>query len=155
MPHCDITEKDFDKYRLYKGDILIARMADPGHGVLIEEDQKAVFASYLIRFRPVHAWHAHLLQYWLYSSMYWDLVFGRGAGTTRVSLNAKVLSEFPLVVPTTLVAKVFGKHVSSLRARVITNVSESRGLVVLRDALLPRLVSGELKTSSIQKPRTR
>ena len=154
VPHCDITEKDFDKCRLYKGDILIARMADPGHGVLIEEDQKAVFASYLIRFRPVHTWHAHLLQYWLRSSMYWELVFGRGAGTTRVSLNAKVLSEFSLVVPTTFVAEVFGKHVSSLRARVITNVSESRGLAVLRDSLLPKLVSGELKTSSIQEPRT-
>ena len=155
VPHCDITEKDFDKYRLYKGDILIARMADPGHGVLIEEDQKAVFASYLIRFRPVHTWHAHLLQYWLRSSMYWELVFGRGAGTTRVSLNAKVLSEFSLVVPTAFVAKIFGKYVSSLRARVITNVSESRGLAVLRDALLPKLVSGELKTSSVQEPRTR
>ena len=48
VPYCEIMEKDFDKYRLHKGDVLIARMADPGHGVLIEEDQEAVFASYTI-----------------------------------------------------------------------------------------------------------
>lgn len=63
VPCCDITDKDLDKYRLYKDDFLIARMADPGHGVLIEDDREAVFASYLIRFRPKYTGHARLLQY--------------------------------------------------------------------------------------------
>ena len=100
VPHCEITEEDFGKYRLYKNDILIARMADPGHGCMIEEDQQAVFASYLIRFRPLQKRYARFLQYWLRSDAYWELVQERGAGTTRLSLNAKVLSVFPLVVPT-------------------------------------------------------
>ncbi len=54
VPYCEITKDDFEKYRLHKGDILIARMADPGHGCMIEGDREAVFASYLIRFRPLH-----------------------------------------------------------------------------------------------------
>ena len=145
VPYCKITDDDLEKYLLNKGDILIARMADPGHGVLIEEDQEAVFASYLIRFRPLHMRNARLLQYWFRSSMYWALVLGRGAGTTRVSLNAIVLSEFPLVVPTTSVAEAFEEHITSLRARVVANASESCTLAAQRDALLPKLISGEIR----------
>ena len=93
VPHCEIVEEDFKKYRLRVGDILIARMADPGHGCMIEEEQDAVFASYLIRFRPKKKCYERFLQYWLRSDDYWELVNGRGAGTTRVSLNAKVLTS--------------------------------------------------------------
>ena len=149
VPYCEITEEDFDKYRLHKGDVLIARMADPGHGCMIEEGQQAVFASYLIRFRPVQKRYARLLQYWLRSEPYWELVRGRGGGTTRVSLNAKVLSEFSLAVPTCHLMDAFGKQVCSLRARVVANSAESRTLTALRDSLLPKLISGEVRIKAI------
>ena len=145
VPHCEIVEEDFKKYRLYEGDILIARMADPGHGCMIEEEQDAVFASYLIRFRPKQKCYARFLQYWLRSEDYWELVAGRGAGTTRISLNAKVLSEFPLAVPSTPLLDAFGAQVGSLRTRVVANTEESRVLAAQRDVLLPGLVSGEVR----------
>ena len=151
VPYCEIIEVDLDKYRLYKGDVLIARMADPGHGVMIEENQEVVFASYLIRFRPIHERHIRLLQYWLRSDEYWKLVSERGAGTTRASLNAKVLSGFPLVVPSASVADVFEGQIASLRARVVENALEVRTLAALRDVLLPKLVSGELRVEGILK----
>ena len=144
VPHCEITEVDFDKYRLEEGDILIARMADPGHGCMVEEERCAVFASYLIRFRPIHNRYARLIQYWLRSENYWELVMGRGAGTTRISLNAKVLSGFPVLVPNDSLLDAFGEQVGSIRSRVIANSNESRVLAEQRNALLPGLVSGEV-----------
>ena len=144
VPYCEIVEDDYKKYRLREGDILIARMADPGHGCMIEEEQDAVFASYLIRFRPRQKCYARFLQYWLRSDAYWELVNGRGAGTTRVSLNARVLSGFPTLVPTDALLGVFGEIINGLRSRVVSNAHESRVLSVQRDTLLPRLVSGEL-----------
>ena len=145
VPYCQISEADFEKYRLNAGDILIARMADPGHGCMIEEVQQAVFASYLIRFRPVRKLYARLLQYWLRSDAYWGLVRGQGGGTTRVSLNAKVLREFSCTVPSCHLMAAFAKQVDGLRARVVANSAESRTLTALRNALLPKLVSGELR----------
>ncbi len=151
VPYCEITDKNFDKYRLYKDDVLIARMADPGHGVVIEEDQEAVFASYLIRFRPKHEVYARFLQYWLRSNGYWELVRGRGLGTTRVSLNAKVLSEFPLVVPPRPIILVFAKQIEGLRDRVVANTSEMQILAAQRDTLLPKLISGELRVGGEER----
>ena len=145
VPFCEITDANYQKYRLNKGDILIARMAAPGHGVMIEENQEAVFASYLIRFRLKTEWHQRFIQCWLRSANYWKLVSGRSAGTTRASLNAKVISGFPLIVPSDDIAKEFGYRIEDLRDRVVANTSESRTLSALRDVLLPSLVSGNLQ----------
>ena len=150
VPYCDIDRDDIKKYALTKGDILIARMADPGHGVMIEENRNAVFASYLIRFRPLQQYYGRYLQYWLRSASYWSLVRARAVGTTRVSLNAKVLGDFPTVVPSSEVLEAFSELIEDLRSRVVTNSSEEQTLGAMRDALLPRLVSGELRVRGIE-----
>ena len=149
VPHCDIEDEDLEKYRLYQNDILIARMADPGHGCMIEEKLEAVFASYLIRFRPKHQLHARFLQYWLRSNQYWELVRERGTGTTRTSLNAKVLGEFELAVPTGPLAEAFGDQAHRLRERVVANVNESANLAAQRDTMLQKLMSGEFRMTEV------
>ena len=146
VPHCDIRDEDIEKYRLYQNDILIARMADPGHGCMIEEKLEAVFASYLIRFRPKRQLHARFLQFWLRSNQYWNLVRERGTGTTRTSLNAKVLGDFDLVVPAEPLVEAFGDQARRLRERVVANVNESAILATQRDTMLPKLLSGEFQT---------
>jgi len=145
VPYCRVTDEDVSKYRLSKGDVLIARMADPGHGIVVEEDLEAVFASYLIRFRPIQSGTGRFLQYWLRSDAYWHLVRGRATGTTRRSLNAKVLSRFPMVAPPTAVAVAFAGLVGLWRGRLVANVGEMETLAALRDTLLPKLISGEIR----------
>ncbi len=151
VPFCQATRGDFEKYRLMAGDLLVARMADPGHGVLIEETVKGIFASYLIRFRPLHTAYARYLQYWLRSSDYWGLVKGRQSGTTRANLNAKVLSAFPLVVPPPRAADAFGVLAEAFRNKVVANVKESNTLAAIRDVLLPKLLSGEIRVVAAEK----
>jgi type I restriction enzyme S subunit len=151
VPYCAMEDGDREKYRLHKGDVLIARMADPGHGVMIEDDQDAVFASYLIRFRPKNVEYSRFLQYWLRSRSYWEMVKGRGAGTTRVSLNAQVLGSFPLVIPPRSVAGAFAELVGCLRVRVVANASETQLLAAARHALLPKLISGELPVGDAKR----
>ena len=151
VPYCEATDDELSRYRLSKGDVLIARMADPGHGILVEEDLEAVFASYLIRFKPIDNRNARLLQYWLKSDAYWQLVRGQAAGTTRVSLNARVLGLFPLVVPPNAVASAFAATVDALRERLVTSATEMQLLAGLRDTLLPKLVSGELRVNELER----
>ena len=49
VPFCPIEPSSFEKYRLVVGDILVARMADPGKAAIVESNVEAVFASYLAR----------------------------------------------------------------------------------------------------------
>lgn len=145
VPFCSIDSEQKGRYTLMPGDIVIARMADPGHGALIEEEVDAVFASYLIRFRPQRHELARYLQYWLRSNSYWDKVRSMQSGTTRANLNATVLGSFGLVVPPGKVLQVFDQSARSLRERVVANARESRALAALRDTLLPKLISGALR----------
>ena len=151
VPYCPIEPREQSKYILERGDVVIARMADPGHGALVEEDVDAVFASYLIRFRPRQRELGRFLQYWLRSDSYWNLVRSRQSGTTRANLNAQVLRSFTLVVPKTRVLEAFSRQIDALRDKLVTNVGVSRTLAMLRDAMLPKLISGELRVPDAER----
>jgi type I restriction enzyme S subunit len=151
VPYCEIEQEDFEQYRLHPGDVLIARMADPGHGVVIEEQVEAVFASYLIRFRLKDQAYIRYIQYWLRSDGYWELVTSRYAGTTRASLNAQVLSSFQLIIPPKPIASAFSEIVNALRNKVVAAAGESRTLAALRDALLPKLIRGEIRLKDAEQ----
>ena len=147
VPYCAVTDSELRQYSVRVGDILIARIADPGHGVMIEDDVECVFASYLIRFRPLAVAYARYMQYWLRSSQYWALVAARRTGTTRAGLNAQVLGDFPLIEPPSDVVEAFGDKVSALRSRISLNLAETESLSVTRDSLLPKLMSGHVVSS--------
>jgi len=152
VPYCEIGEEEYEKYRLSAGDIVIARIADPGHGALIQSDVEAVFASYLVRFRLLEPVYSRYVQYWLKTPGYWALVRARRSGSTRGNLNAKVLSGFPILIPPAGVAERFQTAIRPLGEKINALLSESERLAAIRDALLPRLLSGDLAaTSGVQE----
>lgn len=67
-------------------------------------------------------------------------------GTTGIKNFAFVIfsEKYPLVIPDERIAEAFDRAVSPLFARIQANSQESRTLVNLRDALLPKLMNGEL-----------
>ncbi len=65
------------------------------------------------------------------------------SGRQRVSPIA--LREFPMVVPPSRVAARFGEVAGSLIKRASNGGHQSRTLAALRDTLLPKLISGEIR----------
>jgi type I restriction enzyme S subunit len=63
----------------------------------------------------------------------------------RQRVPAEALSHFKVAVPSAEIATEFGKLVSPLIARASAAVKQSRILRALRDTLLPKLISGELR----------
>ena len=68
----------------------------------------------------------------------------------RQRVPAQVLSQFLFPSPPEPIAARFGKVVQPLFARAGKAVRESRTLAALRDALLPKLVSGELRVTQLE-----
>jgi type I restriction enzyme S subunit len=67
-------------------------------------------------------------------------------GTTgRQRVPAECLSNFKLAVPPAEFAEKFGQFASAAFAQMKAHDEESRTLAALRDALLPKLLSGELR----------
>lgn len=69
---------------------------------------------------------------------------GRG-GTTTLNVNTKSFSNIRLLIPSEIALDQFHGIVEGLFKKIELNMHESRPLSLLRDTLLPRLMSGELE----------
>lgn len=70
-----------------------------------------------------------------------------GEGTVFGSINKKDFESLPVVITNAAVLDAFENIVSTLDNSIRNNEGKVRTLVDLRDALLPRLISGQLRLS--------
>ena len=152
VPNCPIDEKAFEKYKLEIGDVIVARMADPGKVAIIEKDIKAVFASYCIRLRPKNK--KELTPYYFFYTLrgddYQGFVFGASTGATRRSANAKTLTHYDILVPKHNVMNAFEEMVLSIRSSINLYLDQNQRLREARDILLPRLMTGVIDAEKYQ-----
>lgn len=145
VPFCEVQEGNKTKYELRIGDILVSRMADPGKAGIVEHDIDAVFASYLVRLKAKNLAWAYFLFYFLRSDFYLDYADGVMSGSVQLGMNAKVIVDADIVLPREEIVNSFLNKVQPLRNKIVSNLNESNTLASIRDALLPKLLSGELR----------
>ena len=85
----------------------------------------------------------YFIRLWLMNNM--EAIEGRANGTTFMEIGKTNFRPLPIIAPPPTVLTEFTKQVQPLHHRVVSNLRESRTLAALRDALLPKLLSGELR----------
>ncbi len=70
-------------------------------------------------------------------------------GTKMPRTNWGDISSFKVALPPKPQAAAFTKLIEPMIERIIANLHQSRTLAALRDALLPRLMSGELSVADV------
>ncbi|MFC1652135.1 restriction endonuclease subunit S [Planctomycetota bacterium] len=89
-----------EKFSLFPGDLLVARSGSIGRPYLVKENMKAVFASYLIRFRlRLDIVDPDYVFYYTQSPMYIQYITNVGRGAAIKNINAKQLGAIQLPVP--------------------------------------------------------
>ena len=99
VPFCSEEPPDKEKYMLKTGDIVISRAGSIGSSYLVENPPSAVFASYLIRFRPLPVINEYYLAFFLKSSFYWNTISVQKTGSTLPNVNATKLKRIPVPLP--------------------------------------------------------
>ena len=66
-------------------------------------------------------------------------------GTVFGAINRKQFEALEMLEPRSELIKTFDTHTGPIDIRIRDNTSESRTLTTLRDALLPKLISGEVR----------
>ena len=69
----------------------------------------------------------------------------------RQRVQSEALAHYLLVAPSEGVAKAFGQLVEPLFRKASQSVAESRTLAALRDALLPKLIRGEIRVKDAER----
>ena len=98
VPYCVEAPSDLEKYLIKDGDILISRTGSIGVNYLVVKPEPAVFASYLIRFRPKTSISTKYLKYYLQSPAYWQAINTGKKGIAVQNVNATMLSRIPIPV---------------------------------------------------------
>ncbi|MBI5412116.1 restriction endonuclease subunit S [Candidatus Peregrinibacteria bacterium] len=89
-----------NKYILTDGDLLMARTgASAGNLLFFEGDEKAVFASYLIRMKFKKEILSKLYWYFSKSKLYWDQVRQLSAGSAQPQFNGGALKQIVFPFP--------------------------------------------------------
>lgn len=81
----------------------------------------------------------------LWASVAQDDILSRANGSTFLEISKANFRPIPLVAPRVNVMEAFDRQVGPLYKRIVENERASRTLADLRDALLPKLLSGEVR----------
>jgi type I restriction enzyme S subunit len=91
VPFCRDEPPNPEKYLLHDGDIVISRAGSVGYSFLVRNPQCAVFASYLIRFRPLV--DDRYVAYFLQTASYWRAISEKKLGIAVPNVNATKLKQ--------------------------------------------------------------
>jgi type I restriction enzyme, S subunit len=80
--------------------------------------------------------------FWCQSNM--DNIKGRANGSTFMEISKKAFRPIPVLVSSQHVLDAFEALAAHLFARIVENEKQAQTLVIIRDTLLPRLISGQL-----------
>lgn len=75
-----------------------------------------------------------------------------GEGTVFGSINGKALNGLKIGLPDVAAIEAFESFSRPIDQQICANVTEERNLAALRDALLPKLMSGVINVSKIELP---
>lgn len=81
--------------------------------------------------------------FWCKQNM--DTIKGRANGSTFMEISKKAFRPIPLVVPPAAIVSQFQQIAEALFSRLVENAQQAETLAILRDTLLPRLISGQLR----------
>ena len=81
--------------------------------------------------------------------VYYEIV-NRGQGSAQPNISASDIMSIPCVIPSKEAINIFNETIHPLFELIISNQRENHKLSILRDSLLPKLMSGELDVSNIE-----
>jgi len=99
VPYCAVNPDNEERYRLRDGDLLVSRAGSVGASIVIENPPRAVFASYLIRFRPKTELNPEFAGYFLKSNSFFVQLGEKTSGTTLPGVNATNLANVKIPIP--------------------------------------------------------
>lgn len=162
MPTRYILPKNYAAKQLVDGDIVVeisggsptqstGRAAAVSTALLDRYDKGMVCTNFCKALKPVTGYSMYVYHYWLH--LYnMGVFFSYENGTTGIKnldITGFIETEPILIAPADLVEK-FDAFCQSIFAKVYANGFENEQLALIRDTLLPKLMTGEVDVSEIE-----
>jgi type I restriction enzyme, S subunit len=144
----DVLESN--KFEFRKGEILFGKLRPYFHKVGVAPVD-GVCSTDIVVVAPASAgWFGFVLGH-VSSVAFVEYTNAGSTGTKMPRTSWAEMARFSLVLPPQAVANAFTETLQPSINRIIEGIHESRTLAALRDALLPKLISGELRVKDAER----
>lgn len=112
---------------------------------------KCCINEHVYRLRANARLSQEYLYLWLTSELALTEMRNKGTGVAIPGLNSTAVRSLAVLVPSRPLVDAFTSQAAPLITRLLANARQSRTLAILRDTLLPKLLSGEISVSAAER----
>ncbi|VVB70060.1 Type-1 restriction enzyme MjaXIP specificity protein [uncultured archaeon] len=110
---------------------------------------KALIASLdLVVVRPKEHYSKFYIYYLLKDTKFQEHAYSYANGSTVLHLSSKAIPEYLAIIPSNELLKSFYGIIEKFNERIKLNLHQTKNLEELRDSLLPKLMSGQIRVKS-------
>lgn len=140
------------RHRMQLGDIVFSRRGDIGRHALISDIESGwLCGTGCLLVRPGNIEISTYLSCALAYKDSAEWLIRHAIGATMPNLNTEILSALPIVRPSEDTVQTFDNMIRPIHELVTKNRAKSQTLTQLRDILLPKLISGELRLKDAER----
>ena len=133
------------KDELQKGDILMTSEAPLGELYFLNSNRKYVLSQRLYGIRANSLTSPYYLHEYLKSPEGQNEILGRASGTTVFGIRQSELRKVAIPMPDKKIMNTFDDVVEPIYSKIECNSLQMQKLTSIRDTLLPKLMSGEIR----------
>jgi type I restriction enzyme S subunit len=139
-----------NKFEFKKGEILFGKLRPYFHKVGVAPVDGVCSTDIVVIAPRQHVWTAFVLGH-VSSLEFVNYTNAGSSGTKMPRTSWGDMARYEIVLPPESVAETFNTLVQPLIERIISGIHESRTLAALRDALLPKLIRGEIRVKEMEQ----
>lgn len=139
-----------NKFKFKSGDILFGKLRPYFHKVGVAPTDGVCSTDILVIAPQSPQWF-DLVLFHVSSLEFINHTNAGSTGTKMPRTNWNEMQRYGLVLPPEDLANAFGERIHPMAERILAGIHESQTLSAIRDALLPKLISGELTIPDVER----
>ena len=139
-----------NKFRFERGDILFGKLRPYFHKVGIAPLEGVCSTDIVVVAPTVDCWFGFVLGH-ISSDEFVDYTDTTSTGTRMPRTKWRDMARYEIPLPDRVLAEAFTVQIQPWVEHIVSAIHESRTLSSLRDALLPKLVSGEVRVKAMER----
>ena len=144
-----IEKEIHDRYKIKSNSILIALTGEVGRIGLVPKNKKKLYLNQRVgMLKPKSKTKRDYLYCALSTDYYRKMIEKRAGGSVQQNVSATAIEELSMIVPPEEIMNNFSNIIRDLILKISENYYENYTLKNLRDTLLPKLMSGEIRVNT-------
>jgi type I restriction enzyme S subunit len=144
MPKLQVDEKTYNQFKVDYNDFLFARSGAIGRYGIVKEGEKAIFGSYIIRFKfnqekILNDYFGYLYQ----TSNTLNQIQGKKHGSTNININAEDIKSIKIILPNLEEQKRIVSILSKIDFKIKSEYNNKNLIINMKNGLMQILLSGK------------